>query len=192
MTEVLSPLQASALLDILTHYDTYSEIRDFRYPGALDTYGPPFSKEKKEASTAPALQGLLARFLLVVPGLRDVPSEFWTVQVYQLIELLEEANLSESYDKGSIGSRKTLSTAVSALIEYPVRGTFGGFAEVDDDNNHYDLSSADDLARGFRNFVDQCIYGTVLDDLVKKAAETDQLSEHSNLIKAVHEFVLVK
>lgn len=192
MAEALSPLQASALLDILTHYDTYSEIRDFRHPGTLNSYGPPFAGESSKASAAPALQGLVSRFVLDLPGLKDVPTEFWNVQIYQLIELLEEANLSESYDKGSIGSRKTLATAVSALIEYPVRGTYGGFAEVDDDNDHYDLSSAEDLARGFRNFVDQCVYGSVLDDLVKKAAETDQLSEHSNLIKAVHEFVLVK
>lgn len=192
MAETLSSVQFAALLDILTHYDTYSEIRGFRIPGALDQYGPPFSKQSKVQSTAPALQALLSRFILDVPGLKDVPAEFWKVQIYQIIEALEKANLSESYDKGTVGSRKTLSTAVSALIEYPVRGTFGGFAEVDDDNDHYDLNSAEDLARGFRNFVDQCVYGSVLDDLVKKAAETDKLEEHSNKIKAVHEFVLVK
>ncbi|KAK5078709.1 hypothetical protein LTR64_002877 [Lithohypha guttulata] len=191
MAETLSPVQASALLDILTHHDTYAEIRDFRKVGALETYGPPFTSESKRLSTAPALQALVSRFVLVVPGLKDVPSDFWKVQIRELIEDLEAANLSESYDKGTVGSRKTLSTAISALIEYPVRGTYGGFAEVDDDNDKYNLQSAEDLARGFRNFVDQCIYGSVLDDLVKKAGETDKLEEHTNMIKAVHEFVLV-
>lgn len=191
MTTLSAP-QSAALLDILTHFDTYAEIRRFRLPGALSTYGPPFSDEKQEQSTSPALQALLSRFILVVPGLRDVPDSFWKVQIQTLIDDLVKANLSESYDKGSIGSRKTLSTAVSALIEYPVRGTFGGFAEIDDDSDRYDLESAEDLSRGFRNFVDQCIYGTVLEDLVKKVAETDKLDDHTNLIKAVHEFVLVK
>ena len=192
MADTLSPTQSAALLDVLSHYDTYAEICQFRFPGALTTYGPPFSHKKNQQSTAPALQALLSKFILVVPGLRDVPEEFWKVQIQTLIENLEKANLSESYDKGSVGSRKTLSTAVSALIEYPIRGTFGGFAEVDDDNDKYDLTSAEELHRGFRNFVDQCIYGTVLEDLVKKAAETDKLEDHTNMIKAVHEFVLVK
>lgn len=192
MTETLTPAQSSVLLDILTHYDTYAEIREFRKPGALDQYGPPFTKENKKPSTAPALQALVSKFLLDLPGLKEVPEAFWKVQVRQLIEGLEKANLSESYDKGVVGSRKTLSTAISALLEYPVRGTFGGFAEVDDDNHEYDLQSAEDLARAFRNFVDQCIYGTVLEDLANKAAATDKLDEHGKLIKAVHEFVLVK
>lgn len=192
MSETLTATQSAALLDILTHYETYSEIRDFRRPGALDHYGPPFTAEPKKQSTSPALQSLLARFAFDLPGLKDVPEDFWKVQIHHMIEDLEKANLSESYDKGSVGSRKTLSTAVSALIEYPVRGTFGGFAEVDDPDEKYDLQSAEDISRGFRNFVDQCIYGSVLEDLVKKAAKTDKLEEHSNSIKAVHEFVLVK
>jgi hypothetical protein len=36
------------------------------------------------------------------------------------------------------------------------------------------------------------IYGTVLEDLVAKAGETDNLEDHEPLTKAVHEFVLVK
>lgn len=192
MSESLSATQSAALLDILTHYETYSEIREFRKPGALNHYGPPFTAESKTNSTSPALQTLVSRFALDLPGLKDVPEDFWKVQIHEIIEALEKANLSESYDKGSVGSRKTLATAVSALIEYPVRGTFGGFAEVDDPDDKYDLNSADDLSRGFRNFVDQCVYGSVLEELVKKAAETDKLEEHSNSIKAVHEFVLVK
>lgn len=192
MSETLTATQSAALLDILTHFETYAEIREFRRPGALEQYGPPFTVVPKRQSTSPALQSLLDKFAFDLPGLKDVPQDFWKVQIKEIIESLEKANLSESYDKGSVGSRKTLSTAVSALIEYPVRGTFGGFAEVDDPDDKYDLNSAEDISRGFRNFVDQCIYGSILEDLVKKAAKTDKLEEHSNLIKAVHEFVLVK
>ena len=192
MTSTLSPSQTASLFDILTHFDTYDEIRDFRYPGALKHYGPPFTVEPSQQSTAPALQTLVTRFLLTLPGLNNLHNDFWKVQVYDIIENLEKSNLSESYDKGVIGSRKTLATAISALIEYPLRGTYGGFAEVDTSNRHYDTTKADDLVRAFRDFMNECIYGTVLEDLVEKAAKTDQLEDHDALMKAVHEFMLVK
>ena len=192
MTQTLSPMQSAALLDILTHHDTYAEIRDFRYPGSLKHYGPPFTTEKARPSSSPALQTLVSKYLLTLPGLRDLSPSFWKIQVHDMIEGLEKANLSESYDKGVIGSRKTLATAVSALIEYPVRGTYGGFAKIDESKQTYDVTNADDLAQAFREFLNQLVYGTILDDLVKKAAETDNLDDHDPLIKAVHEYILVK
>jgi hypothetical protein len=192
MENPLSPGQAAALLDILSHYDTYAEIRDFRFPGSLKHYGPPFAVHSGHPSTAPALQTLVTRYLLTLPGLKDLPENWWKVQCLDIIENFEKSNLSESYDKGHIGSRKTLATAISALIEYPVRGTFGGFAEVKDNNPVYDITKADDIARAFRDFMDGCIYGSVLEETVMKAAETDDLSKHTSLIKGVHEFVLVK
>lgn len=192
MAETLSPSQSAALLDILTHYDTYAEIRDFRYPGSLKHYGPPFTTEKGRPSSSPALQSLVSKFALTLPGLRDLSDDFWKVQIHDIIEGLEKANLSDSYDKGVIGSRKTLATAVSALIEYPVRGTYGGFPKLNEAKQTYNTSKADDLARAFRDFLNGAVYGTVLEDVVKKAAETDNLEDHSPLIQAVHEFVLVK
>jgi hypothetical protein len=192
MTSTLSSTQAAALFDILSHYDAYAEIRDFRYPGALKHYGPPFTAERQKPSTAPALQTLVTRFLLTLPGLNNLPKDFWKVQCHDIIENFERSNLSESYDKGVIGSRKTLATAISALIEYPLRGTFGGFAEVDTSNRHYDTGKAEDLVRAFRDFMNECIYGNVLEELVAKAAKTDKLEDHDALTKAVHEYVLVK
>ena len=192
MATTLSPVQSSALFDVLSHYDTYAEIRDFRQPGSLKHYGPPFSVEEGHKSTSPALQTLVNRFLLTLPGLKNLPEKWWKVQCHDIIEGFEKSNLSESYDKGAIGSRKTLATAISALIEYPVRGTFGGFAEVKNSSGSYDIHKAEDLFRAFRDFMDGCIYGSTLDDTVKKAAETDDLNKHSDLVKAVHEFILVK
>ena len=192
MAETLSPSQSAALLDILTHYDTYAEIRDFRYPGSLMHYGPPFTTEKGRPSSSPALQALISKFALTLPGLRDLSEDFWKVQIHDIMEGLEKANLSDSYDKGVIGSRKTLATAISALIEYPIRGTFGGFPKLNGSGQAYDTTKADDLARAFRDFLNGAVYGTILEDLAKKAAETDNLNDHSPLIKAVHEFVLVK
>jgi hypothetical protein len=191
MTQVLSSTQSAALFDIFTHYDTYAQIREFRRPGSLVNYGPPFNDQDKP-STSPSLQTLVSRYLLSLPGLRELPDEFWKVHCHDIIEHLEKANLSESYDKGVIGSRKTLATAVSALIEYPVRGTYGGFPETKDPNPEYDIHNAEDLSRSFRDFMNGAIYGTVLEDLVAKAGETDNLEDHEPLTKAVHEFVLVK
>lgn len=192
MATPLSPGQSAALFDILSHFDTYSSIRDFRHPGSLKHYGPPFTTQDGQPSTAPALQTLVSRFLLTLPGLRDLPDNWWKVQCYDIIENFEKSNLSESYDKGAIGSRKTLASAISALIEYPVRGTFGGFAEVKDGKPEYNVDNADDIARAFRDFMSGCIYGSVLEETVARAAETDKLDEHTSLIKGVHEFVLVK
>jgi hypothetical protein len=190
--KLLSPAQSAALFDLLSHYNVYSEIRDFRRPGSLDHYGPPFTAEEEKPSSSPALQGLVSKFLLNLPGLKDVPEEFWKIQLHDIIHGLENANLSESYDKGIVGTRKTVATAISALIEYPVRGTFGGFSKVQDPDHSYDLSKAEDLQRAFRNLMDASIYETALDDLIEKTAETDKLSEHEPLIQAAHEFVLVK
>lgn len=188
----LSPTQSAALFDILSHHNTYAEIRDFRHPGSLKDYGPPFAAEKEKPSTSPSLQSLLSKFVLNLPGLRDVPEDIWKVNVYEIIEAFEQANLSDSYDKGVVGTRKTLATAISALIEYPVRGTSGGFTKVADPKNEYDLTKADDLAKGFRNFMDEAIYGTAIENLVAKTAETDKLADHEPLTQAVHEFILVK
>jgi hypothetical protein len=192
MEKQLSPAQSAALFDILSHYNTYAEIRDFRHPGSLEHYGPPFAVEKGKPSTSPSLQGLLSKFILNLPGIRDVPEGIWKVQLHEIIEGFEKANLSESYDKGVVGSRKTVATAISALIEYPVRGTSGGFTKVADPKHEYDLSKADDLAKSFRNFMDEAIYGTALEDLIEKTAETDKLADHEPLTQAVHEFILVK
>lgn len=192
MTETLSPSQSAALFDILTHYDTYAQIREFRRPGSLTHYGPPFNVANSKPSTSPFLQTLVSRFLLKIPGLDNLPEKWWKVQCYEIIENLEKANLSESYDRGVIGSRKTLATAISALIEYPVRGTYGGFPEIKERDENYDVTKAEDLSRGFRDFLNDCIYGDVLAEMVQKTAETDRLEDHPPLTKAVHEYVLVK
>lgn len=188
----LTPVQSAALFDILTHYETYAEIREFRHPGSLAHYGPPFAAEANKPSTSPALQILVSKFLLTLPGLKNLPPHFWKVQCKDIIDHLEKANLSESYDKGVIGIRKTLATAVSALIEYPVRGTYGGFPQSKSQNPKYDVTNAQDLSRSFRDFMNQTIYGNVLDDLIAKTAETDNLDDHEPLTKALHEYVLVK
>jgi len=188
----LTPDQAHALLDVLSHEEVYAEIRDFRSPGILSHYGPPFQPQNKQASSCPSLQALVSKFLLTLPGLRDVSQDFWRHRVGTIIEDLQKAELSESYDKGSIGIRKTLSTAVSALVEYLVRGVFAGFQEPGDNAKKYDKSNADDLQRAFRDFTHEAVYGDMVDDMFAQAAKTDKLSDHAPVVQAAHEYIIIK
>jgi hypothetical protein len=190
----LNPDQGSALFDMLSHAEVYSEIRDFREPGTLVKYGPPFHSSTGSPSTSPSLQTLLSKFILTLPGLRDVSKAFWQQHVYAIIEDFEKVDLSESFDKGNLGIRKTLAAAASALIEYPVRGVFSGLEKLVGRDGYYEyvVTNPEDLSKAFRDFVHQAVYGDVIDDLVAKAAETDKLSEHLPIVQAAHEYILVK
>ncbi|KAK4541452.1 hypothetical protein LTR36_008053 [Oleoguttula mirabilis] len=190
-TAGLTPSQSNALLDILTHRETYGEIEDFKYPDAVYHYGPPF-QDNVSNSQAPILQTLLSKFVLKLPGFRDVSPDFWKVRVQDLIQELAQAELSESYDKGVLGVRKTLATAVSALIEYPARGCLEGIEkELPDKSKKYDTSNPDDVLQSWRDTLQLLVYGDLVDELFEKAAETDDLSKHPSLVQAMHEFVVV-
>ncbi|KAK5008673.1 hypothetical protein LTR28_003663, partial [Elasticomyces elasticus] len=89
----LSPEQATALFDILSHHETYAEIENFKYPGAIFLYGPPFELQGAEPSTSPILQTLLARFVLTLPGIRDAGDDFWRTRVQTIVEQLSAAEL---------------------------------------------------------------------------------------------------
>ncbi|KAK3644393.1 hypothetical protein LTR56_009645 [Elasticomyces elasticus] len=190
-TATLTPTQQHALFDILTHHETYKEIEDFKYPGAIKAYGPPFQDNLKQ-SDAPILQTLLSKFILRLPGLRDVSPEFWKTRVADLIEELSQAELSESYDKGLLGVRKTLATAISALIEYPARGSLAGVPKRDKGaKKEYDVSNPEDVMGSWHDALQEATYGSFVDEMFAKAAETDDLSKHPSLVQAMHEFVVV-
>ena len=194
-TVPLAEPHLQALYDILTHHEVYSEIQDFRAPHTLESYGAPFDTKTDGPSNFPSLQTLVSRFIITIPGLQNVSSDFWNKQVAVIIEALEEAELSESYDKGTLGIRKTLATAISAIIEYPVRGVFGGFdprPKSLDDEHEYDMRNAADLERAFKDLMLQSVYGSALDDIFQRTSQTDQLSQHSAEVQAAHEYILVK
>ena len=184
--------QSSVLFDILTHHQTYDEIEGFKHPDAIQTYGPPF-QDDSSARTSPVLQMLLAKFVLPLPGLRDIRPQFWKLQVGILIRDLSEAELSESYDKGVLGVRKSLATAISSLIEYPARGCLGGFpAREVQRSKKYDIADPDDVMRAWRDSMQAIIYGDLIEELVNRAAETDDLLKHDSLVQGMHEFIIVK
>ena len=191
----LSPTEANALLDILIHHETYSEIRDFRHERAIHEYGSPFQQDEPNIkSGTPLLHTLVNRFLLSLPGLKDVSKGFWPDRVEPLIAAFSASNLSESYDKGSLGQRKTCSTAISAFLEYPARGYFGGYSEQDvlRKNGDYDLSNAEDITAAWEDLRQQLVYSDLLEDIFNKVAETDKLEKHPPLTQAAHRFIVVK
>ncbi len=190
----LTPAQEHALLNILTHHETFTEIGKFKLPGAIAGYGPPFDAGSKNRSTSPTLQCLLSRLVLGLPGLRDVSPDFWRIRCKNVIEQLGAAELSESYDKGVLTLRKTLATGISAILESIARAFYGKVPkkQTEKPSSEYDMSDPKDLEKAWNNFVQQLVYGNMIDELFDKAAQTDQLSEHTPLVQATHEYILVK
>ena len=193
ISQQLTPNQAQALFDILTHHEAYAEIQALKYPQTIATFGKPLQPENNQDSSSPLIQTLLKSFIAsVLPGLRDVPAEFWTENIKGLATALDDANLSESYDKGSIGIRKTLATAIASMIEYVSRGRLGGYPKnVESKDRAYDNSNSEDVTVAWDQFLQQIIYGDMLDRMFAKAAETDQLSDHESLVQAAHEYAIV-
>ncbi|KAI9664052.1 MAG: hypothetical protein M1821_007543 [Bathelium mastoideum] len=193
MAESLSPSQAQALFDILTHHETYNEVQAFEYPNAISSYGPPFQDDDGLVSTSPLLQGLLSRFVLTLPGLKNVSSDFWNHRVLELLKKFAVAELSQSYDRGILSLRKTLATACSALIEYLGRGVFGGLPKQlpEKKQTEYDTSKPQDAIDAWNDFLQLLVYDDMIDELFDKAKETDSLEGHSHLVQAAHEHLVI-
>ncbi|KAF2016778.1 hypothetical protein BU24DRAFT_423131 [Aaosphaeria arxii CBS 175.79] len=192
----LTAAQTHALFDVLIHHQLYSEIEAFKYPKAITTYGYPFRKEDGVQTTSPLLQNMVNKFALQLPGLKDISLEFWQEKVKALVMKLGEAELSESYDKGAIGARKALATAISALLEYVARGMLGGYPvgqseSGTSEDNEYDRSKPEDLLRAWDDAMREAIYGNLLDEAFKKTGETGNLEDHSSLIQAAHEYIIL-
>ncbi|KAI4211070.1 MAG: hypothetical protein LQ351_006078 [Letrouitia transgressa] len=188
-SEELSPSQAHALFDILTHHEAYAEIEGLKKTYNVANFGTPVSSDTPSTLSSPLIQILLNGFVFVLPGLRDVSVEFWSRNVQAIITAMDDSNLSESYDKGAVGIRRTLSSAIAASIEFAARGCLGGYARRSVDRNRdYDTSKPEDVAAAWDDFLQEIIYGDLLDELFKKAAETDKLSDHESLVQAAHKY----
>lgn len=145
-------------------------------------------------STSPLLQMLLAKFILPLPGVVDLPRDFWRVRAQGLLHRLGKAELSESYDKGAMGTRKTLATGASVIMENVGRGLLGGAVRTSEETNQsasqYDLTQAHDLIRGWDYMVDQLVYGNFNDSLFEHFAKTEDLDSHSPTIRAAVEYAI--
>ncbi|KAK1984441.1 PX-associated-domain-containing protein [Colletotrichum cereale] len=201
----LSAEQVKALFNILTHFETYHEIEAFKKPETIANYGYPFTRTPGAAAdapdayarecSAPLLQRIFTRFILKLPGVCTFAPDFWNVRVQGILTSFARAGLSESYDKGALGIRKTLATASSAVIETVVRGTIGG-APYSDPADHppaaaYDLGSAADLARAWDDSMHALVYEDLCDHLLDHLAETDDFDSQSPMIRAANEYIIL-
>ncbi|KAH0598093.1 hypothetical protein MHUMG1_04465 [Metarhizium humberi] len=137
-------------------------------------------------STSPILQLLLTRILLPLPGVSDIPRSFWSVRVQGIMSRLGEADLSESYDKGAMGTRKTLATGTSAVIEMLGRGMLGGVDKQESSmkDEEYDHTSADDLERAWGHVIQGLVYGDLVNQLFDHFVHSDDLESLSPTVEA--------
>ncbi|KAI0602908.1 PX-associated-domain-containing protein [Biscogniauxia sp. FL1348] len=197
----LSPPQLEALLDILVHHETYSEVLSFRDPEAIDRYGYPFidPRQRKngcvgeEKSASPMLQLLLTRVVLPVPGVRDLPPEFWNEKFKGIMRRFGDAELSESYDKGTLGLRKRLASAASVIHESVTRGLLNGVPidRCPDLRGQYDTKNAEDLVRAWDDSVHQLVYGNLIDELFDQFTNSGDIEAHSPAVKAAVDYAII-
>jgi hypothetical protein len=199
----LTSSQLHALFDILTHHETYAEVELFKDPSAISQYGYPFAQKPRKSneppshnpnSSAPLLAGVFRPIVLPFPGIRGLPLEFWHVRFQVILEKLAEAELSESYDKGVLGTRKTLATAASAIHEVVSRGILGGVPHgaKRDLKGKYDRSKAQELVRAWEDAVHELIYGNLIEELFTCAAEKQSLEEHSPAVQAAADYIIIQ
>ncbi|KAI1479549.1 PX-associated-domain-containing protein [Daldinia eschscholtzii] len=196
----LSPKQLEALVDILVHHETYSEAESFKYPEAIEKYGYPFclptnngSSTGATKSSSPLLQLLLTRLILPIPGVRDLPPEFWNTKFRSIMRRFGEAELSESYDKGTLGSRKRLASAASVIHECITRGLLNGIPndELPDLQSQYDTRKAEDLSRAWDDVVQHLVYGNLIDELFDHFTKTANLEDHSPAVDAAVNLAII-
>lgn len=188
----LSPAQIHALFDILTHYETYAQIETFKWPDAIHHFGPPFSM-KGSQSSSPLLQMLVNKFIVSIPGIRSLLPDFWQERLEVIVSKLGGAELSESYDKGTMGTRKTLATASTSLVEWLVRGCLGGYARQQTKalNHNYDMSNAEDIMRAWDDAAQELVYGNLIEELFDQITESERLEDKSVQVQAAVEYLLI-
>ncbi|KAI4116352.1 MAG: hypothetical protein LQ345_003207 [Seirophora villosa] len=184
--------QSHALFDILTGHEVLTEIENLKRSETIATFGPPFQPALSHHPSSPLLRILLRSFILILPGLRDVTPHFWSESIRSLATALDSSNLSESYDKGSVGIRRTLSTATASIVESVARGRLGGYPKQQPRSDAtYDKTNPDDVVRAWDDFLYRIIYRDLLDSMFVKAAETDKLSDHESVVQAAHEYAVI-
>ncbi len=185
--KLLTPEQAHALYHILTHEETYLEIRKLRIPGTLSHSGSPFvapsvgqgiletlaAGDKQDGTLptpSPIIHRLFEDFVTTLPGLKDVSPKFWSERAQPLVEALSAANLSESYDKGSLALRKVLAIFISSMVEWAARGRFGKLQKQNTrkEDGKYDLESPDDVVMAWDDVVQSLVYGELVTSSGKK------------------------
>ncbi|KAK5629507.1 hypothetical protein RRF57_005222 [Xylaria bambusicola] len=194
----LTAPQLCSLLDILVHHETYAEVQSFQSPEAIEQYGWPFVGRRNngrpakphDLSSSPLLQLLLTRLILGAPAVRDLSTEFWPVKFKGIMKRLGDADLSDSYDKGTLGTRKRLATAASVVHEAVTRGLLSGVScdHLPDLHRQYDRRKAKGLANAWRDCIFHLVYGNLINEIFDQLARTNDLEAHSPALKGAVEY----
>ncbi|KKP02621.1 hypothetical protein THAR02_05255 [Trichoderma harzianum] len=152
----------------------------------------------RRESTSPLLQFMLTRLVLPLPGVRDLPAGFWNVRVQGLLARFAEAELSESYDKGAMGTRKTLATGASSVLEMVARGILGGVVRTSEGEEEkkkkkgeYDETKAEDLLRAFGDVLEDWAYGDLMGRVSEHVTETEDVESFSPAVKAAMNYAII-
>ncbi|KAI0540865.1 PX-associated-domain-containing protein [Xylaria digitata] len=196
--DYLTAPQLRALLDILIHHETYAEVQSFRSPEAIETYGWPFVDRDSKGrparphslSLSPLLQLLLTRLVLTAPAVRDLSTGFWPVTFKGIMKQFGDADLSDSYDKGTLGTRKRLATAASTIHEAVTRGLLSGVpcGSPPDLHARYDREKAQGLTKAWRDCIHHLVYENLIDEIFDQLSRTADLEAHSPALKGAIEY----
>ncbi|ORY58575.1 PX-associated-domain-containing protein [Pseudomassariella vexata] len=200
-SKTLTSTQLRALFDILTHYETYREVVSFRDPAAISKYGYPFDKEPDKdvpqvdgAETSfPLLQLLLTSIILPVPVVRVIPRDFWNVHLQGIMARFAQVELSESYDKSGLGTRKTLATAASVIHESITRGILGGVSERGRRGfqEYYDATTAEGVIAAWDDAIHELTHGNLIDELFDHVTASTNFEDHSPAVKTAVDYAIV-
>ncbi|EPE06577.1 fungal protein [Ophiostoma piceae UAMH 11346] len=148
-------------------------------------------------STSPILHMLFNKAVLSLPPAKTLPPEFWHIRIQRIVCQLGEAELSESYDQGALGTRKILATAASALIESLGRGTLGGYPGGSRNpssapaNQIYDRTDAVDFSKAWDDVLRAMVYDDLVDELFTYCAENKDIESHSPAVKAAIDYIII-
>lgn len=162
---------------------------------ALDSGGPDSASSTPNVSAAPLIATLFRTVVLTAPGLKLLSPTFWNVQARGLLDRFADAELSESYDKGTLGTRKTLATAASVLQESLVRGMLGGVwhgGGKRDLRGPYDARTAVDLVRAWEDVVHELAYGGLIDELFECAMTNGNVEKHSPAAERCVDYIILQ
>ena len=104
-----------------------------------------------------------------------------------------EADLSDSYDKGTLGTRKRLATAASTVHEAVTRGLLSGVScdHLPDLHGQYNGEDAEDLAKSWRDCICYLVYGNLIDEIFHQLTHTSDLESHSPALKGAIEYAIL-
>lgn len=188
----LTPTQLNALFDILTHTETFSEVRGLRYEAPVSCFGPPLTPLHAGTSPFPLLQLLMSKFI----G-QSLYSEAGWADWLAMVQRLCAANLSDSYDKAFLGLRKHAATGIAAALESVARGVLAGAPRDPHvklallNTKRYDKHSAEQLEQAWDDAVQGMLYGDLLDRVFDAVEASPDINDMPTVARTALDYFMI-